>query len=335
MATHEHNGGYLAAGLMLLAVIVVALGAYTRLMHAGLGCPDWPGCYGFLAVPQTPEALSLAEVRFPEHPVEPLRGWAEMIHRYLAGTLLLLGLVQAIWHWRGRHAPGQPWKLALAIAALMILQALFGMWTVTLKLWPQVVVAHLLGGFSLLVLQALLCLRLARPIDGGGRQTPLIWGAFALLLIQIALGGWTSANYAALACPDLPLCRGALMPPMDFVRGFDLAQAVGPNYLGGQLDGAARTAIHWGHRLGAVLLSLLIIAAAVEVRRRSAPRTQLRHAGRLLIAAWGLQLGLGLTNVWLGWPLLLALAHNLGAALLLLALVYVAFCYRQAPRVHA
>ena len=313
----------------LLAVVVVMLGAYTRLTHAGLGCPDWPGCYGFIGVPMSEHSQALAGTRFPEAPVEVAKGWYEMIHRYFAGTLglVILGLaVQAI---RRRAEPGQPLKLPLLLLGLVILQAAFGMWTVTLKLWPQVVTAHLLGGFATLSLLFLLTLRLANELP----VVPLISGrlrglaAIALLLTvgQIALGGWVSSNYAAVACVDLPTCHGEWWPAMDFANGFHLTQHIGPNYLGGQLDSDARTAIHMSHRLGALLLSLVVLLLAWRLKRNGMPRL-----GGLLLLALAVQVSLGLSNVYFHLPLPVAVAHNLGGAALLLSLVLINYRVRRA-----
>src|SRR3989338_8683551 len=250
--------GYrLALFATLLAVLVVLLGAYTRLTHAGLGCPDWPGCYGFIGVPQSDVQLAHAEANFPEAPVEARKGWNEMVHRYFAVSLglLILGLAgQAL---KRRGDAGQPLKLPLLLLVVVIAQAAFGMWTVTLKLWPQVVTAHLLGGFATLSLLLLLTLRLSARWPALPALSVRLrrLAALGLLLVigQIALGGWVSSNYAAVACVDLPTCHGQWWPAMDFANGFHLTQHIGPNYLGGQLDSDARTAIHMTHRIGALL----------------------------------------------------------------------------------
>ncbi|MDM8348930.1 COX15/CtaA family protein [Pseudomonas sp. sp1636] len=322
--------GYrLALFATFLAVVVVLLGAYTRLTHAGLGCPDWPGCYGFLAVPMSEDKQALAEVRFPAVPVEVAKGWYEMVHRYFAGSLGLVILCLATQALRRRGESGQPLKLPLLLLALVILQGAFGMWTVTLKLWPQVVTAHLLGGFATLSLLFLLSLRLS----GAGAVLPPLsarlrsLAALGLLLVivQIALGGWVSSNYAAFACVDLPTCHGQWWPAMDFANGFHLTQHIGPNYLGGQLDSDARTAIHMTHRLGALVLTLVLSLLAWRLRRAGLARL----AGLLLLAL-AVQVGLGLSNVVFHLPLLVAVAHNAGGALLLLTLVLVNYRVRCA-----
>ncbi|MCF7200581.1 COX15/CtaA family protein [Pseudomonas oligotrophica] len=314
-----------------LAVAVVLLGAYTRLTHAGLGCPDWPGCYGFLAVPMSESQQALAAARFPEAPLEVHKGWNEMVHRYFAGSLGLLILALALQALRHRGQPGQPLKLPLVLLAVVIAQALFGMWTVTLQLWPQVVTAHLLGGFTTLALLLLLSLRMAGrwpALPGVPARLRLFAGAaLALVVLQIALGGWVSSNYAAVACTDFPTCHGQWWPPMDFARAFDLTHhEIGPNYLGGLFYGEARTAIHVGHRLGALTVALLLPALAWQLRRHGFGRL-----AALLLGALALQLGLGIGNVLLHLPLAVAVAHNGGGALLLLVLVTINYRLRALP----
>jgi len=322
-----HKPGYrLALFATLLTVVVVLLGAYTRLTHAGLGCPDWPGCYGFLGVPMSEHKQAIAEARFPEAPVEVAKGWYEMIHRYFAGALGLVILVIAAQAVRRRADPTQPLKLPLAILALVILQGAFGMWTVTLQLWPQVVTAHLLGGFATLSLLTLLTLRLSgrfAPLQLPGRLRTLAAACLLLVIGQITLGGWVSSNYAAVACVDLPTCHGEWWPAMDFGKGFHLTQHIGPNYLGGQLDSDARTAIHMSHRIGALLvtLALLVLAWRLHAVRMS------RLSGLLLLALT-LQVGLGISNVIFHLPLLVAVAHNAGGAALLLVMVLINYRLR-------
>lgn len=313
-------GFRLALLATLLALIVVLLGAWTRLTHAGLGCPDWPGCYGFLVVPASEAQLAHAQLHFPHAPVEAGKGWSEMVHRYFAGALALTILTLAIRAWRARHLAGQPLKLPLLILGVVIAQAAFGMWTVTLQLWPQVVVTHLLGGFATLALLLVLTLRLAgaSPVPGTCPTRLQRLARFALLLViaQIALGGWVSANYAAMACTDLPTCQGRWWPDADFANGFHLDQHIGPNYLGGRLDSEARTAIHLTHRLGAVLVATSLTALAWRLHRGG-----FRTLSALLMFALITQLGLGVANVLLHLPLPVALAHNAGGAALLLSMV--------------
>ncbi len=327
--------GYrLALIATLLAVVVVLLGAYTRLTHAGLGCPDWPGCYGFLAVPMSEHKQNLAALRFPEAPLEVVKGWNEMIHRYFAGALGLVILAMAVHAVRRRAEPGQPVKLPLLLLAVVIAQAIFGMWTVTLQLWPQVVTAHLLGGFTTLSLLFLMCLRLS----GAFAPLPVVdtrlrtFAGFAMLTViaQIALGGWVSSNYAAVACTDFPTCHGEWWPQMDFANAFNLTHHdIGPNYLGGLLYGEARTAIHLTHRIGAVFVTLVLLLLAAMLWRRAIGRLAC-----LLLAALALQVGLGISNVLLNLPLAVAVAHNGGGAALLLVLVLVNYRLRVPAHVH-
>ncbi|PSF13491.1 cytochrome B [Marinobacter fuscus] len=323
----------------LLAVLVITLGAWTRLVHAGLGCPDWPGCYGFLSVPQSETHIALANARFPETPVDVSKGWPEMIHRYAAGTLGLLVFGLTIASVRTRHN-GVPVKLPLFIAGFVVLQAAFGMWTVTLKLWPQVVALHLLGGFTTLSLLLLLTLRLrkqarspvsakARRFVGADRMRPWLYGGLLLVILQIALGAWTAANYAAVACTDLPTCHGQWWPEgMDFRHGFDITQQVGPNYLGGQLNGDGRTAIHVSHRLGAVIVLGYLGAMLAALWRRRA-ETGLKGSVALVAVVLLMQFSLGLANVWLHIPLAVAVAHNAMGAGLLLSMVNLLWQHHQ------
>ena len=319
-------GFIFAVGALLLGVVVVMLGAYTRLVHAGLGCPDWPGCYGFLSVPRSDGALEMAQVRFPDSPVEAFKAWAEMIHRYAAGLLGLTILGLALLALKYRDHQGYPLKLPLGLLALVICQALFGMWTVTLKLWPQVVTAHLLGGFATLSLLFLLCLRLSGRIPADVGLTalrPLARAVLVVVTLQIALGGWVSSNYAALACIDLPTCHGEWWPDMDFAAGFNIFQEIGPNYLGGMLYGEGRTAIHFTHRIGALVTLAVTLLLALRLYRAGLTTTA---AGLVLVLLT--QVGLGITNVLAHIPLAVAVAHNAVGALLLLTLVLVNYQLR-------
>lgn len=324
IAPHRRLMGRLALAATVLTLLVVMLGAWTRLTHSGLGCPDWPGCYGFLSVPQSAEHIAIAEARFPEAPFDASKGWPEMIHRYAAGTLSLLVFSIAFLAIRYRRE-GLPLRHPLLIAGFILLQAAFGMWTVTLKLWPQIVALHLLGGFTTLSLLTLLTLRLrgrhVNPLPSLahrlGHFRPALRVALLLVIAQIALGAWTASNYAAVACTDLPTCQGQWWPQMDFRHGFDVTQAVGPNYLGGQLTAEGRVAIHVTHRIGAMLvlavLGSLLLRLWRPAREASMGRWVLLSGGVLLA-----QIALGIANVWLHIPIAVAMAHNvLGAGLLL------------------
>ena len=307
----------------VLAVGVIVLGAFTRLVDAGLGCPDWPGCYGHLLWPDEAEEIAAANAAYPDMPVELDKTWPEMVHRYFAAGLGLVAIALAGMAWR-RRGPGQPLKLPLFLLAFIILQGLFGMWTVTLKLWPQVVTAHLLGGFATISLFWLLVLRLDnqhRPLDGAlqNRFKPLAMAGLLVVVAQIALGGWTTSNYAAVACPDLPVCQGQWIPPMDFAAGFDIFQSVGPNYLGGTMTNEARVAIHISHRLGAIVTLLYVGWLSLALLRCGSPL--LRDMGRAVGAVLVLQFCLGLGNVLFKFPLVVTVSHNAVGALLLLTLV--------------
>lgn len=348
------RAGFLARASLaatLLTVVVIMLGAWTRLVDAGLGCPDWPGCYGFLTVPHDEARMTIANARFPDTPVDVAKGWPEMIHRYAASTLGLAAFGLAGYAVRHRKQ-GLPVKLPVFIAAFVILQGAFGMWTVTLKLWPQVVALHLLGGFTTISLLTLLTLRLRAhcrnqhvptqevPADVTASATPTgnlrafrpwFYGGLVLVILQIALGAWTAANYAAVACTDLPTCQGEWWPAdMDFQHGFDVTQQVGPNYLGGQLTADGRVAIHVTHRLGAlVVLAYFTVLLALLWRRVN--RTPLAWHVALVATVLTLQILLGLANVIFHIPLAVAIAHNAMGAGLLLTVINLLWRLQRVP----
>ncbi|WP_114417233.1 COX15/CtaA family protein [Marinospirillum perlucidum] len=298
---------------VFFTLTVLLAGAWTRLVDAGLGCPDWPGCYGAWVVPDAERAAAFA----PEAPLEAPKAWMEMLHRYLATSLGILVVVLAGLAWKQRQVSGYPLGLSLLLLLVVCIQGAFGAWTVTLQLWPQVVTLHLLGGFTLLGLFFWLYLRLAALEKGQPSPSSpswLWWGVFVLLLLQVALGGWTSSNYAGLACSGFPTCNGSWWPAADFSEALHITQGVGPNYLHGQLHAPARTGIHWLHRLGALLL--LLGCVALLLRYRFQP--QVRGSLLLLFLALGTQVALGVANVLWLLPLTLAWAHTAGAALFLL-----------------
>ena len=310
---------------VLFALMVVSVGAYTRLADAGLGCPDWPGCYGFLTVPDQVEEVELAETRYPGAPVEFVKAWWEMGHRYIAGALLVLVFSMLVMAYRGREREDTPLALASVLMVIILCQAAFGAWTVTLKLWPQVVTAHLLGGFTTLSLIWLLYLRqggLSQIVAALPAPTLLARVAFAVVALQIMLGGWVSSNYAALACYDFPSCDGTYSPSMDFQQGFNILQSVGPNYLGGIMTSEARTAIHWVHRIGAIIVLFVVGGLILQLVRQAA------IVGYVLLTALVAQITLGILNVVWVLPLLNATAHNTVGALLLLVLVTINFAPR-------
>lgn len=313
----------LALGCAALALFVIMLGAYVRLSDAGLGCPDWPGCYGRLLAPTAEPDVAAATSAYPERPVEVGKAWKEMIHRYVAGLLGFGILLLAGMAWFARGLPAGLRLASTGLLALVVFQGYLGMLTVTWLLKPLVVVAHLLGGISVLALLWWLVLRTGRP----GHPVepppalPASWPALGLVvvLLQVALGGWTSTNYAALACTDFPTCHGRWWPGMDWAAGFTLWHGLGIDYEFGILDSPARTAIHFGHRLGAVLVS--VVVAGVALRALATTRPELRWSGVILLAALGVQVALGVANVKLGLPLYNAVAHTGGAAVLVLAMV--------------
>ena len=326
-AQNRKPGFKLALIATLLAVVVVGLGAFTRLVHAGLGCPDWPGCYGHIWAPDEAHEIARANEAHPEIPVDLEKTWPEMVHRYFAGSLIALTLAILFLAIKHRHKPGQPLKLPAFILALILLQAAFGMWTVTLKLWPQVVTAHLLGGFAMLSLLWLLTLRLNNQVwqlndrDLGKVSALRGWAMLGLIIViaQVALGGWTTSNYAALACPDFPTCHAEWLPPFDFAEGFNVFQHVGPNYLGGVMDNAARVTIHYMHRVGALVTAIFTLLLVVRLFRLGLPEVQ--RIALAILAVLFTQLALGISNVVFGLPLAVAVAHNLIGAVLLLAFV--------------
>ena len=291
----------LAFAALALTFVVVVVGAYVRLSDAGLGCPDWPLCYGR----PIPDAG------------EDVRAWKEMVHRWLAGTLGLVLFALLLVAWRTRQSRG----LASAIAALVVFQAALGMWTVTMLLKPVVVTAHLAGGMTLLALLVWFCLE--RAGDGATAQAHGLRRPAALALaavaVQILLGGWVSANYAALACPDLPLCLGQAVPPMDFANAFHVVRELGRTNEGELLPQAALIAIHWSHRMFALVVVAVVAWAALRASKLY------RALGLFIGALLALQFSLGVANVAFSVPLALAAAHNAGAAALLAALVVLNF----------
>jgi cytochrome c oxidase assembly protein subunit 15 len=308
----------LARAGAVLALTVVMLGAWVRLTDAGLGCPDWPGCYGRVLVPHPETSAEELGDQFTR-PLEAGKAWREMIHRYLASTLGLICVALAVVAWRNRHDPEQPLRAPLALVALVVFQGLLGMWTVTLLLKPIVVVAHLLGGFATLALLVSLGRWRSTSVpQPTAALRALGIAAAAALVLQISLGGWTSANYAALACPDFPTCQTQWWPAIaDFEEGFVLWRGLGVDYEGGVLDHPARVAVHFAHRLGAILAAVLIVLLGVRLVREAATRAD----GAAVLAMLLLQLGLGVSIVWFGVPLAVAVLHNGVAALLLLAVI--------------
>lgn len=304
----------------LLCAVVVVVGAWVRLTDAGLGCPDWPGCYGQIHPAQVGDrAAGMAD---SVRPFDYRKALNEMLHRYVVGALGIVVLGLAILSALNRRDPGQPRVLPWAVVALLVCQALLGMWTVTLLLKPLIVTLHLLGGLATLALVWWLALpperrelkAAERPVRG------IAMLGLVVLVVQIALGGWTSSNYAATACPDFPACQGSLWPPMDFRDAFVLWRGLGIDYEGGVLETPARVAIHYTHRLGAYLTAAVLGLVAVSAWRRSHSRAA-RLWATALAAALVLQIAIGMNLIWRGFPLALGTAHNAGAATLVLAIV--------------
>jgi heme a synthase len=338
-------------GINLLALIlcyaVVVFGAYVRLSNAGLGCPDWPGCYGHLTVTAAAEDATSAARDFPSRPVvEAPKAWKEMIHRYLATTLGTLLLILAALSWL--RAELRPLRgLTLALIGTVCLQGALGALTVLWNVNPFTVTGHLLVGLTTLALLWWLWLRggaiaAAQSVGHAGfaaqPSAPAPWGlrAYALLGLalvvgQIFLGGWTSSNYAALACPDFPSCLGAYTPQTGVAQAFKVWHGTGANYEYGILDGATRATIHLLHRYGALLLSLVLGGLALFLLI-SGKTALWRRLGACLLGALLLQLCIGVGIVELRLPLWLADAHNAGAALLLLAVVAVNFYAWRKPQ---
>jgi len=312
----------LALVATLVALVVIVMGAWVRLSHAGLGCPDWPGCYGHLTVGQAVENAEHANAAFPQRPLEPEKALKEMIHRYAASGLGLLILAMAVLAWANRRDPAQPMRLPGVLVALVVFQGLLGMWTVTLLVKPAVVTAHLVGGLTTMALCWWLALRVDRttrpPGERGLRR--LAVAGLAVLALQIMLGGWVSTNYSALACPDFPTCQKSFWPEMDFKDAFVLWRGLGIDYEGGVLDHPARVAIHFVHRLGAVVTALVLGFLAWRAIRTGQSRA-VRTAGVVLAALLAAQWTLGPVMVLKALPLELATAHNGVAALLVLAMV--------------
>ncbi|MEK9714497.1 MAG: COX15/CtaA family protein [Methylophilaceae bacterium] len=305
----------------LLALIVVSFGAYTRLTDSGLGCPDWPGCYGTLSVPESIDQIEKAQAVYPDSPVEVEKAWIEMIHRYIAGILGIMILVIAFMSIRLRDQINYSLKWPFFLLGLVIFQAALGMWTVTLLLKPAVVSSHLLGGMTVLGILTFLMHRnygTHRENFVSNRfERKIIRFSLVLLFIQIALGGWTSTNYAALACTDYPTCHGSLIPEMDFSNAFTIFRELGVTSLGEPLSLEALHAIQWVHRVGAIVLLgyLLFVAYILKVNQG------FNMWRNVLILVISLQFIIGIANLLLHLPIVLATLHNLGAALLVVILV--------------
>lgn len=321
----------LALFACVLTLVVIVLGAWVRLTDAGLGCPDWPGCYGHLTWPASDDDIAAAEQVRIDRAVDVGAAIREMVHRYAAAVLGLVVLILAAGAWRRRHEPGQPVKLPLLLLAVILFQGALGAWTVTLLLKPAIVLAHLAGGMLTFCLLVLLYLRTrprqTRPNLPQRKLRPPIALATVILIAQVLLGGWVSTNYAALACPDFPTCTGQWWPDSNFSEGFRIWRGVGVDYEGGILDQQARVAIHLAHRIGAVVV--IGVFGWLIWKLMHAP-----GLGRPTLALAALlvtQITLGIINVVMSLPLGVAVAHNGVAALLLGSMVYLLYrtTYRE------
>ena len=313
----------LTAVTLFLTFDLIVFGAFTRLTDSGLGCPDWPGCYGAASPIGAHQAIRAAQDAMPTGPVTFTKAWIEMIHRYLAMTVgvLILAMATSAW-WRPAGVGplrdpdlGTQRRWATATLVWVVIQGLFGKYTVTLKLYPAVVTAHLLGGMLLLALLVVQHERhRARSLPLGRAQWLALLGVTVALWLQIALGGWVSTNYAVLACDGFPTCNGRWWPPMDFSQGFTVLRELGRGADGGFLSMQALVAIHMVHRVGALVLCVAVLLLAWLLARGEP--AALRRAARWLVLLTAAQVISGLSNVVLDWPIAAALAHSAGAALL-------------------
>lgn len=311
-----------------LAFIVIILGAYVRLSDAGLGCPDWPGCFGKITAPKDAQELSLARDAYPHLEVDSGKAWKEMIHRYFASFLGLLIIGMAYVAWRNRKTPGQQLILPVLLVGLVIFQGMLGMWTVTQLVHPTIVTLHLLAGLLTLALLFWVLIKHSRPWRSQLQQIrtgiTVYWLArlaVLVLAVQIFLGGWTSTNYVALYCPDFPTCQGQWLPQLDFDEAFVFFKDTSVNYEGGTLSLAAGVTVHFMHRVGALVTTLVLLLLAVLLLAQQ--QAVLRKQALLLLFLLGLQISLGIANVLLVLPIPIAVAHNAGAALLLLGLLLI------------
>ena len=312
--------------MAFLTFDLIVFGGFTRLTDSGLGCPDWPGCYGAANPFIAHEQIAAAEALMPTGPVTKVKAWIEMIHRYLAmgiGVLIMALMFQAIRQWRKTKQDAFKPAMPVALFLFVCVQGAFGAWTVTLKLQPVIVTIHLLLGMALLAMLVWLGGREdylmkppapSRDIAGLKGLRTLALVAAAVLVVQIALGGWVSTNYATLACDEFPLCDGKFVPEMDFEHGFTLWRELGKTAAGHYLQFSALVAIHWVHRNFAVIVTLVLGLAAWRAMRQP----QLRKTGKLIAAILLAQLFTGVATVFFDFPLAIAVLHNAGAALLVL-----------------
>jgi heme a synthase len=305
---------------LFLTFDLVVFGAYVRLTDSGLGCPDWPGCYTQATPLQAIKDIRAEEALRPDGAVTHFKAWVEMIHRYVASGLGLLCFGLLVWAMRWRSVLPIGWRLSAFTFLWVCLQGAFGMWTVTLKLMPIIVTLHLLGGLTLLALLAWQHVRLSPAIavaSASKAQSPWVWLLLAFAVMQIALGGWVSTNYAAVACDTVPLCQGLWLPAMDVAHGFTLWRDLGATKSGAWLPFNALVAIHWVHRSFAVIVLAVAVLVLLKLKRAA----ELKPYRRGIMAVLTLQILTGLGNVLLNYPLLAAVLHTAGAAALILILV--------------
>ena len=316
---------------IMLAMVVIVLGAYTRLTDAGLGCPDWPGCYGHLSFSKTTENIETAQQAFPDRPFEEHKAWNEMIHRYFAsalGFLILVIFINSLFS----KAYNKPVKLPLFLVLLVCFQGALGMWTVTLNLLPVVVMGHLLGGFTVLSGLFLLYLRLTPYRIPGGDHRVRQFGIYSILAMiiltgQIALGGWTSANYAAIACTELPICEGVWYERLDFAGAFSIPQA--ENYEFGAHDYNERMTMHIVHRIGALITFLYLCWLGISLYAAASSKF-IKKLSAVMVLVLGVQVILGVSNVVFSLPVAIAVMHNAVAACLMLVLITISYTlYRK------
>jgi cytochrome c oxidase assembly protein subunit 15 len=323
---------------LFLTFDLIMFGAFTRLTDSGLGCPDWPGCYGQANPVQAHTDIIAAEALMPTGPVTVGKAWIEMIHRYLAMSVGVLIIAIMFVAWRkwlksGRQLVAYAPTLPTALFLFVCLQGAFGAWTVTLKLQPIIVTIHLVLGLAMLGMLTVLASRhSAHPPIASSARSLIVPASIALslLLIQIILGGWVSTNYAVLACTDFPLCHGMFFPPMDFEHGFSLWRELGKTSAGAILPVDALTAIHWVHRN----VAFIVIAYVAWIAHKAYKLEGLRKTGKWILIAIAAQFASGVSTIYLSWPIVIAILHNGGAALLLLLLVRLLYQARLAATEH-
>lgn len=326
--------GFMVSITVVLALCVVMLGAYTRLTNAGLGCPDWPGCYGHMVLPGNDKEFNSAQRQFPDNPIEVTKAWTEMVHRYLAGSLALFifvtGFTLIARYLKERSGMERiSWQIPAALILLVIFQAALGMWTVTMKLLPVVVMGHLLGGILIFSLLCRLRLQMSQ-VRPANLPAWHFWVGLGVVIVfcQIALGGWVSANYAGIACVGFPTCNGMWIPHLHFSEGFNLLSPAGANYQGGVLDANARVTIQFIHRMGAVVTAGYIVSLSVLLLCR------VSHRAIRLVACFALflvmtQFFLGIMNVMYLLPIKIAVAHNAVAAMLMATMLMMLYLTKK------